>query len=259
MFSFFPISSIFSHRVVTFQIGPSKKEYRVSKPLFVHLSPKFINGFPSGTYGYNNVELVDWSSVIDEDVFNLLVQFAYTGGYDLPRRNELLGPTNDARRAHYWIYQGNPLVANPCPASTSRQHAQVWALAMLYDMTTLAEVAAVQLRASLVDMTQHVVHRADMAEDKVREVVDVIGYIYHHGSRFWRNEVKTDAPLHGMRLTIAWFARKYLCKDFGNEPSDGRQQQDRKVRNLKMWTDLLEREPRIAVDIVCHDPKSVTW
>lgn len=264
--------------LVKFLIGPSKEEYHLSKPLVASLSVSLsdtLSDLSSETYEGANAKPVDWSNHIDTDIFNLFVQYAYTGGYDFVREENVLRNQqvySEARKNDpdaFWIYESSPFVETPTPASTCRQHAQIWAFSRfheIYRVHDLGEVAEQHLRATLQDLMwsspsrRRSVQAGDyfnLEEDQFREVVDVIGYIYHQGRRFWGSEIKAEVHLvdSGMRSTVAWFARKYLydCGQNSVHHSGNKQ------LNLKIWKSLLEKEPLIAVDMVCHDPKTVTW
>lgn len=209
-----------------------------------------------------NAKPVDWSNFIDEDIFNLFVQYAYTGDYkiqimsfpeqDILRKHQRYSEARRINQDAFWIYESSPFVQTPSPASVYRQYAQIWAFAKFHKIQWLVVVAYKHLRTAFqVLMRRSTPGDCLGLEEKIcREVVDVIGFIYHQGRRFWDEEIHPDAH-EGMRSMIACFARKYLC-DYDIHTMAG-------SRNLKMWTSLLEKEPRIAVDMVTHNAKTIPW
>ncbi|EGO55889.1 hypothetical protein NEUTE1DRAFT_112364 [Neurospora tetrasperma FGSC 2508] len=245
-----------SSNLVKFLIGPSKSEYHISKSLIASLSDP-LHAILSKHHDQNSsrqggkAKPVDWSTFIDEDIFNLFVQYAYMGNYKLlimsfPEQDILQKHQRytDARKRNqnsYWIYESSPFVQPPTPGSVYRQIAQIWAFAMFHKIGCLQAIAYKDLRTAF-----QVLMRRPTAlegcfglEEKVyREVVDVIGYIYHQGRRFWDDEKKTQGAHDGMRSNIASFARTYFC-DYVDE--------------------LGGEGPRIAVDMVTHNAKQIPW
>ncbi|ESA42051.1 hypothetical protein GE21DRAFT_10643 [Neurospora crassa] len=258
-----------SSNLVKFLIGPSKSEYHISKSLIASLSNPLHADLSEHEISRRKgvaAKPVDWSTFIDEDIFNLFVQYAYMGDYKLPimsfPEQDILQKHQtytDARKKNqdaYWIYESSPFVQPPTPGSVYRQIAQIWAFAMFYKMTWLQAITYKHIRTTFqVLMRRPTTTTAPegcfgLEEKKWREVMDVIGYIYHQGRRFW-DEEKTQDASDGMRSNIASFARTYLCDCMISSVNGS--------RNLKMWTSLMEKEPRIAVDMVTHNAKQIPW
>ena len=208
---------------------------------------------------------IDWTHHIDTDIFGLFLQYAYTGGYEGVEPNHQTykeARDNSQRSDAYWIYESSPCLrepSQPTPESLCRQHAQIWVFAKHYDIRGLWQEAVKHLRALLKDIMKNVADDGfSLLRDKFFEVVDVIGYIYHYGRRFWGSKIKAEAPLREeMRMMVAGFARKYLS-DFSQCVSAGNIS-DRGYWNCREWINLLEKYPLIAVDMASYDTSVAEW
>ncbi|KAK3949194.1 hypothetical protein QBC32DRAFT_267282 [Pseudoneurospora amorphoporcata] len=273
-----PISSLCSPDTAIFIIGPSRKEYRLPKALIDSLANDDILQAMFDSHDNPDVDIGDtppmnWSYHIDQDIFNLVVKYAYTGDYKVPKpsmaeddvikRQQEYSEARKQNPQAYWVYESSPYVQDPMPSSVFRCHAQVWNFAKCSHIRGLEAVSQKQLRKALTDYIgfSRTDNYFDLEEDMFNQVVDVIGYVYHQGFRYWGLDtiIKPEtALLHPMRLMVAWFARKYLCNR-GETHVRGQYAWDIYNKNLKTWAELLKHVPLIAIDMVLCDPERVPW
>lgn len=262
--------SICSSDAAMFLIGPSKKEYHLPKALVTSLTND--NTLEDM---FSNQWVIDWTYLVDEDLFNLFVQYAYTGDYKLPdprmMEDEVIHAHqvyDEARKKHspqdYWLYESSPHVQRPTPSSVLRCHALVWNFARRCHIAGLEAVSLKKLREALAGYIR-VSKSSDyfgMEEAMFDQVVDVVGYVYHQGRQYWgAADVKHETPLaksNPMRLTVAWFARKYLCNR-GLTAVGAQLVGDVHDKNLKTWAKFLRAMPLVALDIALCDAKKVPW
>ena len=261
-----PLSSLCSDDKATFLIGPFQKEYHLPEMLVNSLGNDntLLALYHPYTVGMRTGALpIDWSVFMDERMFNLFVQYAYTGDYKVPEvkweEDAIRAQAYKEARKHcpeaYWLYEDSPYVKFPAPASSLRCHAMVWNFARYANIDRLEQVAVNHLREALTDTIRLRSRSGDffgMERFVFNDVVDVIGYVYHHGRRYWgATDVKPETPLldDSMRLMVASLVRRYLCN--GDETPDMRNGYDKEEyeKNSKTWEEFLRHVPLVAMDI----------